>query len=65
MCSSDLKPFTRIFDYSNNGSEEYVEMMDIVGHFDSFHYDSSPFFQLLLFYTESSFLSTRVTANIS
>lgn len=27
-----VKPFTRIFDYSNNGSEEYVEMMDIVGH---------------------------------
>ena len=27
-----VKPFTRIFDYSNSDSEEYIEMMDIVGH---------------------------------
>ena len=27
-----VKPFTRIFDYSNKESDEYIEMMDIVGH---------------------------------
>lgn len=27
-----VKPFTRIFDYSDNESDEYIEMMDIVGH---------------------------------
>ncbi|MBE6499138.1 MAG: formylmethanofuran--tetrahydromethanopterin N-formyltransferase [Methanobrevibacter thaueri] len=27
-----VKPFTRIFDYSDKDSEEYIEMMDIVGH---------------------------------
>lgn len=27
-----VKPFTRIFDYSEAKSDEYIEMMDIVGH---------------------------------
>ena len=27
-----VKPFTRIFDYSDKESDEYIEMMDIVGH---------------------------------
>lgn len=27
-----VKPFTRIFDYSDKDSDEYIEMMDIVGH---------------------------------
>ena len=27
-----VKPFTRIFDYSDTDSEDYIEMMDIVGH---------------------------------
>ena len=27
-----VKPFTRIFDYSDSESKEYIEMMDIVGH---------------------------------
>ena len=27
-----VKPFTRIFDYSTSGNDEYIEMMDIVGH---------------------------------
>ena len=27
-----VKPFTRIFDYSDSESDEYIEMMDIVGH---------------------------------
>ena len=27
-----VKPFTRIFDYSTTDSDEYIEMMDIVGH---------------------------------
>ena len=27
-----VKPFTRIFDYSDSESEDYIEMMDIVGH---------------------------------
>ena len=27
-----VKPFTRIFDYSETESDDYIEMMDIVGH---------------------------------
>ena len=27
-----VKPFTRIFDYADEDNEEYIEMMDIVGH---------------------------------
>ena len=27
-----VKPFTRIFDYSDSESDDYIEMMDIVGH---------------------------------
>ena len=27
-----VKPFTRIFDWADDESEEYIEMMDIVGH---------------------------------
>lgn len=27
-----VKPFTRIFDYSDDDGDEYIEMMDIVGH---------------------------------
>ena len=27
-----VKPFTRIFDWSDKESDEYIEMMDIVGH---------------------------------
>jgi formylmethanofuran--tetrahydromethanopterin N-formyltransferase len=27
-----VKPFTRIFDYSDGESDDYIEMMDIVGH---------------------------------
>ena len=27
-----VKPFTRIFDWSDKDSDEYIEMMDIVGH---------------------------------
>lgn len=27
-----VKPFTRVFDYADNVSEDYIEMMDIVGH---------------------------------
>ena len=27
-----VKPFTRIFDFSDKNSDEYIEMMDIVGH---------------------------------
>ena len=27
-----VKPFTRIFDYSDSEGDEYIEMMDIVGH---------------------------------
>ena len=27
-----VKPFTRIFDYSDKESDEYIELMDIVGH---------------------------------
>jgi len=27
-----VKPFTRIFDYSDKESDEYIEMIDIVGH---------------------------------
>ena len=27
-----VKPFTRIFDWSDKKSDEYIEMMDIVGH---------------------------------
>ena len=27
-----VKPFTRIFDYSDSEGDEFIEMMDIVGH---------------------------------
>ncbi|MEE1156343.1 MAG: formylmethanofuran--tetrahydromethanopterin formyltransferase, partial [Methanobrevibacter sp.] len=27
-----VKPFTRIFDYSESDGDDYIEMMDIVGH---------------------------------